>query len=126
MKESIVAVLIIVAIILLCIYTTSFTSAFCNEVKHSVIECMMAAEQNDWNAAKEHIDNARESFDKKGSALKTFSSHREFIDINSGILKIDAAVKVKSQDVCISESNSLIGQLDTISKQDHLTLDNLL
>ncbi len=126
MKESIVAAIIIAVVIIMCIYTTVFTSNFCEDIKKSVIVCMDAAEQKDWNAASKYINEIKGIFDKKNPKLETFIMHQDLSEVQDSILKIDAAIKLKSLDICISEANHLLGQLDRMSSSDSLTLANIL
>lgn len=126
MKESIVSAVIIAMVVVMCIYTTNFTSTFCEEIKIPVLRCMDAAQKDDWDSAANYINEVKRVFDEKDSKLETFIMHQDLSEVHNVILKIDAAVKLKSLEVCISEANCLIGQLDRISSSDSLTVANIL
>lgn len=126
MKESIVAVIIIVVVIIMCIYTTVFTSHFCEDLKENVIACMDAAEQSDWVSATKYINNTKSIFEEKNSKLETFIMHQDLSEVRDSLLKIDASIKLKNLDICISEANYLLGQLDRMSSSDSLTIANIL
>lgn len=126
MKESIAAAVIIAALVFMCAYTTGFTSEFCDDVKGSVASCMTAAETESWPDAQKHITDAKNRLEDKRHTLEIFIMHHELDEVENVLLKIEAAIKLKSAQTCISEAACLIGRLERISSSDRLTISNIL
>ena len=126
MKESIASVIIIAVIIFICFSSVAFMDTFCNEITSTVMQCIEAANENDWALAEKHIETTRKIFDSKTSSLKLFSKHQELNEIFGSILQIESAIKLRSRELCINESNGLLTQINKISDSDHPKIYNIL
>ena len=125
MRKCIIAGLIIAVVIGICIYTTTFTSRFCNELENSVTACIMNAGNENWEEAEKHIKNGIRRLDEKEGILEIFVMHHDIDEIHSLFFKIASAIRLKNKQICLTEAEYLLARIRLVSDADHPTIANI-
>lgn len=125
MRKCIVAILIVIFVVSICIYTTTFTSRFCKELEASVLSCIHEVEKENWSEAEKHINSAIQLLDEQERILEIFVMHHDIDEIHSLFFKIASAIKLKSKQICLTESEYLLARIRLVSEADHPTFSNI-
>ena len=125
MRKCIIAILIVIFVVSICIYTTTFTSRFCKELENTVISCINEAGNESWTEAEKHINNAIQLLNKHERTLEIFVMHHDIDEIHSIVFKIASAIKLKNKQICLTEAEYLLARIHLVSDADHPTISNI-
>ncbi len=125
MRKCIGAILIVIFVIGICIYTTTFTSRFCKELENSIISCINEAENENWNEAEAHINNAIQLLNDQERILEMFVMHHDIDEIHSLVFKTASAIRLKNKQICLTEAEYLLARICLVSDADHPTIANI-
>ncbi len=125
MRKCIIALLIIIVVVGICIYTTTFTSHFCKELENSVISCINEAENDNWAEAEKHVNNAIQLLNNQEGTLEIFVMHHDIDEIHSLFFKIASAIRLKNKQICLTEAEYLLARIRLVSDADHPTVANI-
>lgn len=125
MRKCILAIVIVIFVVSICIYTTTFTSRFCKELENSVISCINEVESENWAEAENRINNAIQHLDEQEKILEIFVMHHDIDEIHSLFFKIASAIKLKNKQICLTEAEYLLARIRLVSDADHPTVSNI-
>ena len=125
MRKCIVAILIVIFVVSICIYTTSFTSRFCKELETHVISCINDVENENWSAAETHINSAIHHLNEQERILEIFVMHHDIDEIHSLFFKIASAIRLKNKQICLTEAEYLLARIRLVSDADSPTIANI-
>lgn len=125
MRKCIVAILIVIFVVGICIYTTTFTSRFCKELENSIISCINEVENENWTEAQKHINSAIQLLNEQEGTLEIFVMHHDVDEIHSLVFKTSSAIRVKSKQICLTEAEYLLARIRLVSDADHPTIANI-
>lgn len=125
MRKCIVAILIVIFVVSICIYTAKFTSRFCKELEDSVISCIDEVENENWAEAEKQINSAIQHLDEQEKILEIFVMHHDIDEIHSLFFKIASAIKLKNKQICLTEAEYLLARIRLVSDADHPTISNI-
>ncbi len=125
MRKCIIAVLIIIVVVGICIYTTTFTSRFCKELENSVTACITSAGNENWSEAEKQINTGIQLLNEKEGTLEVFVMHHDIDEIHSLFFKIASAIRLKNKQICLTEAEYLLARIRLVSEADHPTFSNI-
>ncbi len=125
MKATISAVIIIIAVIAACIFTTGYTASVCRNTQSLLEQCAAHAEARDWGAASRFFDAAEARYSESAPLLHTYIPHDALDDVSDSLLRIEAAIALGDTVTCNTEINCLCGYLEQLATTDRLSAANL-
>lgn len=126
MKETFVAIAIVLCISLFCIFASSYTANTFAETQIHLDSCIKSVYSENWEKAEAELDSIRSSFNKHDAILRILSNHRELDEIERGILKTASAIELQNKDRCINELVSIAGIMRQIKDLEKITVANVL
>lgn len=126
MKEFMLSASIILIIAVLCVLSLNFTNNMCSDMNKRLDDCSKKVFESDWNGASKILDNIHKDYDKKLPILKTFFDHKELFEIQNLLIKIKTAISVRNAEISVSEINTLISDLNTLSISEIPDLSNII
>lgn len=126
MKEYISALFILSVIIISCIFSTHFVAKTCDVLRHDISDCLEYAKNDDWANAERAVSHAVKYYSQRLPSLKMIIDHDS---LNAGfdlLKKVEAAMWIRNDELCLSEGNALLQFLDNLADFDSFTLANVL
>ena len=125
MKENLTALLILTLIITGSFLSINYTKNVSEKLLSDLKLCEEEVVRNNWTSASTHIDKISAMWKKHKSGLSIVLSHRDIIEITDLIVKVSSLVHTQEKNAYITENKRLTALVESISKQDILTFENL-
>jgi len=125
MKQNITALIIFTLIITGSLLSLNYTKDVCAQISHNQHLCEESVIKEDWIGAAKHIRDTNNLWDEYYPRLAALLAHSDLDKINDLIVSVTSLAILNDKNKFITENKRLMALVESLSKKDILTFENL-
>lgn len=126
MKNTIISIVLLIAIIGGCIYSNYFTRKTTTDILDTLDMCEEAVTEEDWETAMDHVYLTNALWNHYRPIYSAFLRHDELTQITQSLSRVTMLVTIQNRDDFYVENGFLCELIESVAGLDRSSMENIL